>query len=331
MRVLVTGGTGFIGAWSAKAAVDAGHQVRFLVRDPARLTTSAAEIGLDTSDYAVGDITDGESVRRAMTGCDAVIHAAAVVAVDPRRADEMMETNLAGAENVLGTAVGLGLDPVVYVSSIAALFQSGLGMLSADLPVHGASDAYGQSKARVELYARGMQAAGAPIAITYPGMVIGPPAGNQFGEAAQAVEAAVQLRGLPGRGATWTMVDVRDVAAAHAALLEPGRGARRFMLGGHRMSIGDVARILGSVTGRTMITIPVPDTALRMAGRLMDVVERFVPFETPVTEAAMEYYTRMPDTDDAPSEEELGVKYRDPAQTLADAVTGLAEVGRIRV
>ncbi|BAH54202.1 SDR family NAD(P)-dependent oxidoreductase [Rhodococcus opacus] len=329
MLVLVTGGTGFVGAWSAKAAVDAGHRVRFLVRDPARLVTSAAALGLDTSDHVVGDITDAASVRRALDGCDAVIHAAAVVAVDPRRAEEMLQTNLAGAQNVLGTAVELGLDPIVYVSSIAALFQPGARLLTPDLPVCGPSDAYGRSKARVEQYARDLQADGAPIAITYPGMIVGPPAGNQFGEAAQAVEAAVHLRGLPGRGAAWTMVDVREVATAHAALLRQGSGARRFMLGGPRIPIAGIAGMLATITGRRMGVYPVPDSALRLVGRLVDVIDRFVSIDTPVSEAAMEYYTRMPDTDDSPSESELGVKYRDSVETLADTVAGLIEAGRL--
>ena len=79
MRVLVTGGTGFVGGWSAKAIADAGHSVRFLVRNPARLETSIAQLGVDTTDYAVGDITDRDSTMRALDGCDAVVHSAAAV------------------------------------------------------------------------------------------------------------------------------------------------------------------------------------------------------------------------------------------------------------
>lgn len=329
MRVLVTGGTGFVGAWSAAAAVEAGHEVRFLVRDPARLPGSAGALGLDTSDSAVGDITDLESVRAALEGCDAVIHAAAVVATDPRRTDEMLQTNLRGAENVLGTAAEMGLDPIVHVSSIAALFEPGRDLLTAELPVHGAADAYGQSKARVEIFARGLQAAGAPVVITYPGMVLGPPAGNQFGEAAQAVEVAARIRGLPGRGAAWTLVDVRDLAALHAALLEPGKGPRRFTAGGHTLSVGETVAMLGRITGDRMSTYPIPDVALRLTGRVLDVLVGVVPFRTPISEAAMEYYTRMPRTDDTPSESQLGVSYRDPRETLSDTVVGLRNVGRI--
>src|SRR5436190_16943705 len=94
VKILVTGGTGFVGAWTAKAAADAGHQVRFLVRDPARLATSAAQIGVDTGDYAVGDIADARSTAAALDGCDAVIHSAAMVSADPRQADAMLRTNL---------------------------------------------------------------------------------------------------------------------------------------------------------------------------------------------------------------------------------------------
>lgn len=102
MRVLVTGGTGFVGGWTAKAIADAGHSVRFLVRNPARLKTSVAKLGVDVSDFAVADISDRDSVREALNGCDAVVHSAALVATDPRETSRMLSTNMAGAQNVLG-------------------------------------------------------------------------------------------------------------------------------------------------------------------------------------------------------------------------------------
>ncbi|MUM35160.1 NAD-dependent epimerase/dehydratase family protein, partial [Mycolicibacterium sp. CBMA 361] len=114
MRVLVTGGTGFVGGWSAKTIADKGHSVRFLVRNPARLETSVAKLGVDVSDHAVGDITDRDSVLRALEGCDAVLHAAALVATDPSQTAQMLATNMDGARNVLGGAAELGLDPIIH-------------------------------------------------------------------------------------------------------------------------------------------------------------------------------------------------------------------------
>jgi nucleoside-diphosphate-sugar epimerase len=323
MHVLVTGGTGFVGGWTAKALADAGHTVRFLVRNPDRLHTSVAKLGVDVSDFAVGDITDRVSVRDALHGCDAVVHSAALVATDPRQTAQMLATNMQGAQNVLGQSVELGLDPIVHVSSFTALFHPGLETLAADLPVVGGADGYGTSKAQVEIYARGLQDAGAPVNITYPGMVLGPPAGNQFGEAGEGVKAALQMHAIPGRSAAWLVVDVRDLAALHAALLEPGRGPRRYMAGGHRVPAAELATMLGEVAGTPMVAVPIPDTALRVAGAVMDRAGRFLPFETPFTSAGMQYYTQMPASDDSPSERELGITYRDPRETVADTFEAL--------
>ncbi len=326
MRVLVTGGTGFVGGWSAKAIADAGHSVRFLVRKPERLDTSVARLGVDVSDHAVGDITDRDSVMRALDGCDAVLHSAALVATDPSQTAQMMSTNLDGARNVLGGAAELGLDPIIHVSSITALFNPDVETLDADLPVFGGTDGYGRSKAQVEIYARGMQDAGAPVSITYPGMVMGPPVGNQFGEAGEGVPTTLQLGVIPGRNAAWTIVDGRDLAALHVALLEPGRGPRRYMAGGHRIPVDQLAKLLTEVGEKTMFAVPVPDTVLRVAGQVLDRMGPFLPFQTPFTGAGMQYYTQMPASDDSPSERDLGITYRDPRITLADTVAGFRQL-----
>lgn len=323
MHVLITGGTGFVGGWTAKLIADAGHSIRFLVRNPDRLQTSVAKLGVDVSDFAVGDITDRVSVRDALRGCDAVVHSAALVATDPRQTNEMLTTNMQGAQNVLGQSVELGLDPIIHVSSFTALFRPGLEMLTADLPVVGGADGYGTSKAQVEIYARGLQDAGAPVNITYPGMVLGPPVGDQFGEAGEGVKAALQMHAIPGRSAAWLVVDVRDLAALHAALLEPGRGPRRYTAGGHRVPASELANILGQIAGTPMVAVPIPDTALRVAGAVLDRAGRFLPFDTPFTSAGMQYYTQMPSSDDSPSERELGITYRDPAETVADTFEAL--------
>jgi nucleoside-diphosphate-sugar epimerase len=324
MKVLVTGGTGFVGSWTAQAVEAAGHQVRFLVRTPDKLSRAAGALGVDVSDFVAGDITDGASVRKALDGCDAVVHCAAVVALGDGAADAMTRTNLEGARNVVGQAVALGLDPVVHVSSLAAVFRPGLRLLTAELPVADGLDGYGASKAAVERYVRGLQQEGAPIHVTYPGMVIGPPAGEQLGEATEGVRAASRLRVIPGRNAAWTVCDVRDLARIHAALLVPGTAPARWAAGGVRLGVREIARALASANGHRMIRLPVPDGVLRGFGRVQDRLH----LRTPMTAAAMEYYTRMPESDNGPVERELGITFRDPYVTLADTVAGLRAMHR---
>ncbi len=124
MRVLVTGGTGFVGAHTVKALVDAGHSVKLLVRDPARIEPALGPLGVSSLDFVIGDVTDADAVARALEGCEAVIHGASVYSNDPRRSREIAATNLAGAKAVLGQAAGRGLDPIVHVSSIVALLPA---------------------------------------------------------------------------------------------------------------------------------------------------------------------------------------------------------------
>ena len=77
-----------------------------MVRTPTKATT-LERMHIDGCEIVTGDITDRSSVE-AVDGCEAVVHAAAVVAIEPTMQAEMHATNLAGAENVLGAAVDAG-------------------------------------------------------------------------------------------------------------------------------------------------------------------------------------------------------------------------------
>src|SRR3712207_2265774 len=100
MKVLVTGGRGFVGAHSVRAILRAGHEVRLLVRSPARLGPALEPLGVSGVEHVVGDATDVDSVRRAMDGCDAVVHAAAVFSYDARDARSMQRVNARATEVV---------------------------------------------------------------------------------------------------------------------------------------------------------------------------------------------------------------------------------------
>jgi nucleoside-diphosphate-sugar epimerase len=117
MRVLITGGTGFVGSHIVAAAVGAGHDVKLLVRRPERVQAALAPLGVDEVDSVAGDVLDAASVQAAVEGCDALINAAAVFSLDPGEAEKMLATNTRATEIVLEAAIGAGLDPIVHVSS----------------------------------------------------------------------------------------------------------------------------------------------------------------------------------------------------------------------
>lgn len=318
MRVLITGATGFVGAWIAKTVQEHGHRVRLLVRDPARLTPVASALGFDATDVVRGDMTDPDRVREALEGCDAVVHAAAVVALEAEAAERMIRANLAGARNVLGQAAERGLDPIVYVSSMTALWHPRCPLLHSDLPPAGGSDGYGTSKAQVERYARELQERGAPVVVTYPSCVAGPPAADQFGESGEAVAAFVRV-GIPGRGASFTVGDVRDIAEAHARLLEPGRGPRRYVLGGHHVPGTELAALLTDISGRKVRHYGVPDGVLVALGKFGDRFRHRLPAAMgQLSEAAIRYLTDSPPADNGAAERDLGITFRPVRETLTD-------------
>ena len=109
MKVLVTGGTGFTGSHTVEELVAAGHQVRLLVRDAAKVRRVFAPHGLEPSDLVVGDMTDAAAVEKALAGCDGVLHSAALVDLRRASARRVEDTNARGVELVVGGAVERGL------------------------------------------------------------------------------------------------------------------------------------------------------------------------------------------------------------------------------
>jgi len=328
---MVTGGTGFVGAHSVRALRQAGHEVTLLVRDPRRIGSNLGPLGVGVGglDHVVGDMGDTAAVTRAMRGCDAVLHSAAMVTLERRRAAEMLAANPAGAKVVLDAAVDAGLDPIVYVSSTSALFAPGIGRLHADLPPTTATSAYGRSKAAAEDHARRHQVDGAPVTITYPAGVVGPSAGTAAGEMAGAIALQLRTGLLPVADGAVSHVDVRDLAAVHAAVMEPGRGPRRFMCGGHHLTMSQLAGIYRRLTGRAFPVLPLPAVSLRGFGRVMDAVMRVTPVDSVLTAEAMTLLTRWVETDDRAIVEELGVALRPPEETLADAILSLLADGAV--
>jgi dihydroflavonol-4-reductase len=329
MRVMVTGATGFVGAHSTTALLDAGHEVRLLVRDPARIDAALRPLGVDERpDFVAGDMLDAGAVREAVAGCDAVLHCAAVVALDRRRAADVLDTNPRGVRTVVEVALEAGVDPVVHFSSTSALFRPGLDRLHTDLPPAQVANAYGRSKAVAETWVRERQAEGAPIAVTYPAGVVGPPAGPAFGEWADGIVTHLRLGLSPVRGAAVSIIDVRDLGSIHAALLEPGRGPRRFLCGGHFLTMTQLGECYRELTGRRFPVVPVPGGALRATGRVVDLALRVLPVDSVITGEAMAVLTQWVPTDDR-GLDELGVRLRPVEETLADAICGLHAAGRL--
>jgi nucleoside-diphosphate-sugar epimerase len=176
--------------------------------------------------------------------------------------------------------------------------------------------------------ARELQDAGAPVVIVQPGAVYGPHDPHLSDQMRRLRDV------LQGRYPLWPTggfhaVDVRDVAAVHAAVLHPGQGPRRLIVPGHRL---DGARLFGtlrSVTGRRLPYLPVPAAAALPFAWAASTAQRVLPFRVPLEyEGAMAcaYDTRY---DDRRARDELGVLPRPLGTTFLDAVRWLHAAGHV--
>ncbi|BCB74098.1 SDR family NAD(P)-dependent oxidoreductase [Phytohabitans flavus] len=330
MRVLVTGGTGFLGSHSVARILAAGHEVRLLVRAPTRVVPALGPLGVDPAavDVARGDVTDAAAVALAMRGCDAVLHAASVYSFDTREHTRMRAVNVRGTEVVLDAARDAGADPIVYVSSFAALLPSAEDPITTDSPVGAPRETYMATKAAAELVARRRQDAGEPVVITYPLATLGPH-DPHLGDQTSRIRNA--LRGLmpmwPSGG--FPIGDVRDVAGLHAAVLRPGQGPRRYFAPGSYVSTRELVQTLRRVTGRALPAIHLPARAMLPVGALTGLTQRIVPAHIPAEYGAI--YTCLVGraVDTSATAALLGPHHHPLETTMLDTVRWLHRAGHI--
>jgi nucleoside-diphosphate-sugar epimerase len=270
-----------VGSHAIAALARARHRIRVLARSADRVHGALEPLGVDRVETVTGDVTDPVAVERALEGTDAVLHAAAVFSMDPRKADEMRSVNVRGTDVVLGTAHRLGLDPIVFVSSELALLPPADGqVLTPESPVKQTSWPYCRSKADSELVARRYQEQGAPVVSVMPAAVWGPH-DPRFGEGVTRATNVLKHRYpivMPGG---MHIADVRDVAAVLAAVMTPGRGPRSYMVAGHYIPMPALIRTLADLTGRRIRFATFPPWFLAAFGRTADLVQRRVSTRLP--------------------------------------------------
>ena len=237
MRVLITGGTGYLGRAVVRAMHARGHDVVVFAR-------SASASGLPGT-LVDGDVRDKRSLDLAAGGCDALCHSAALVSIWRRRAADFDDVNVGGLRNALDAAEARRIPRVLYTSSFVALPPR-------DLREPIAANDYQRTKLAADRLAATAVEAGAPLVRVYPGVVYGPGSfteGNLVGRLV-ADHLRRRLPGLIGPENPWSFAYVDDVAAGHVAALERGRTGARYALGGENAPQRRVFEIVHTLTGR---------------------------------------------------------------------------------
>jgi len=236
MRVLVTGGTGYLGSAIVRALVRRGH-------DPIVFARRASASGLPGR-LVDGDVRDRQALARAAKGTDVLCHAAALVSVWRRRAAEFDEVNVGGLESAIAACRAHAVARLVYTSSFLALPPAGA------TAVIRAND-YQRTKTLARETARRAADAGVPIVTLIPGVVYGPGAATEGNLVGRLISdhVAGRLPGLIGADRPWSYAFVDDVAEAHVTAIERGRSGAEYLLGGENAPQMRVFEIVRDATG----------------------------------------------------------------------------------
>ncbi|HEU0191038.1 MAG TPA: NAD-dependent epimerase/dehydratase family protein [Mycobacterium sp.] len=324
MRIAVTGGTGYLGAHTVRALLDAGHSVHLLVAPGCAdepVIPHLRELGeLDVLD---GDVREFDVISKLLDDCDALLHAAGVVGTNDRQEKLMWDINAYATEAILTRAVAAGLDPVVSVSSYSSLFPppDGVhGVIGPDTPPVPGRSAYARTKAYADRAARRLQADGAPVVVTYPSSVVGPAFWTAPGVTEIGWKPIVQYRVAPSVRGGMQMVDVRDLGRVHTALMRPGRGPRRYVCGGVMITFDEMISAVQQGIGAPVRRVPISPGVFRAIGRIADAASRFLPLPPGLSYEAAMLLTAATRTDDAQALEELGVQWSSPTDAIVESL-----------
>lgn len=306
---LVLGATGFIGGHIAREAAARGWHVRALRRDP----NAVGAIGDVNVEWVTGNLDDRSTLTAAMRGCDVVFHSAGAYPHGMRQIDRAVQSALAQMRNVLAVARETRPDRLIYTSSFTTIGSPGEPQRLADerdLYRPGtAGDAYYEAKWAMEVEALNC---GLPIVSLNPAAVFGP--GDVHLSVSEIVIMAAKGRVPFYFDATFGVIDVRDVAAAHLNAVERGRVDERYILSNHTMTLKDGLALITQASGRKPPTLHIGPRVLNA----IIAVGKYLPGGLIGHLRTMRFWQPL---NNGKAVAELGLSSRPLIDTLRDALT----------
>jgi NAD+-dependent farnesol dehydrogenase len=328
MKILLTGASGFLGGKLAELLAPA-HELRLLYRAEAQRAAFPAG-----AEALRGDLRDAASLERAMAGCDAAIHAAALVKIlAPAR--DFDAVNVEGLRNVLAAAERTGLSRLVYVSSFMALGPTEKGPggeLDETAPAAEREfiNDYERTKTRADRLAREAIEAGRLLDVVYPGVIYGP---GSLTEGNIIVRHLLDLAGgklpaLLGKPERrWNYVFVDDVAGGIVRLLE-GTPGRRYILGGENVLQEELYALVARLGKIKVPSLRMPDWLAKTSGFAMKSWAQLTGGTPQLTPDLVEVYRHDWSYSSAKAGRELGYAPRPLAEGMGLTLDWLRREGR---
>jgi dihydroflavonol-4-reductase len=248
--VLVTGGTGFVGAYIIKELVEKGYAVRALKRKTGRKPFFISPDIIEKVEWVEGDILDVVSLEEAMDDVETVFHAAAMVSFKHGDREEMMKVNVEGTSNTANIALEKNIKRFIHISSVAALGRTKSGETVTEKKQWedtGINTNYAISKYRAEIEVWRAIAEGLNSVIINPSTIVGY---GDWNTSSCAIFKSV-YRELPWyTNGINGFVYIDDVARAAVSLFESGISNERFIVSGENWSFRQLLNTMADGLGK---------------------------------------------------------------------------------
>jgi dihydroflavonol-4-reductase len=260
MKALVTGASGFVGGAVVRTLVQAGIDVRVLSR-PSSDPQNYAQLNVESVE---GELRERNSLRRALTGCRQLYHIAAHYALWAKDPSIFYDVNVTGTRTLLEIARDVGIERIVYCSTIGAIGLppgGGLGTEATPVSLDQMAGHYKRSKYLAEQEVLKLAREGLPVVIVNPSAPVG------IGDVRPTPTGQVIVDFMKGRMPAYietgmNIVDVDDVAAGHLLAMQKGRTGERYILGNKNLMLREVFEILSRLTGVKAPSIKLPRLAI---------------------------------------------------------------------
>lgn len=270
MKYFITGATGFVGGKVASQLRAAGHEVIALVRNPEK----AADLSTIGVVIAKGDVTEIETMREPMKGCDGVFHIAGWYKVGARDQSEAAKINIDGTRNVLTIMKELKIPKGVYTSTLAV--NSDTHGVKADESYHFEGkhlSEYDRTKAEAHKIAEQFIRDGLPLVIVMPGLVYGPGDNAMSGETWRAYLQKKLPMIVTKTAYSYGYID--DIAHFHILAMEKGRPGEKYIICGPTHTLVEAFRMAKEITG-VRLPMVVPPVVPRISAVMMAPLEKIV-------------------------------------------------------